>query len=116
MSAETDLQGWLTGYAPLTALVGTSIAQNAVPQGASMPYVAWTTQHAPDYGLANNLLAEGITATLECWAEDAETADAVADQVAAALQAQRVLITARSTAFDGDLGLDATVLVAEWWL
>ena len=115
MSAETDLQGWLTGYAPLTALVGTAIAQNAVPQGAAMPYVAWTMQHTPDLGLANNVLADGITATLECWAEDAETADAVADQVAAALQAQGIVITSRATAFDGELGLDATVLVAEWW-
>lgn len=115
MSAQTDFRAALAGYAPLTALVGTRIAQNAVPQGADLPYVAFTAQHTPDLGLDNTLLANGVTFSIECWAQTAAQADAVADQVRAALLAEGVVCTSRSTSYDPEVGLDATVLVAEWW-
>ena len=115
MSAETDFRTVLAGYAGLTALVGARIAQNAVPQGADLPYVAFTAQHNPDFGLDNTLLSNGVTLSIECWAATAAAADAVADQVRAALLAAGVVCTARATAFDPEVGLDATVLTAEWW-
>ena len=115
MSAETDFRAVLAGYAGLTALVSTRIAQNAVPQGASLPYVAFTAQHTPDFGLDNTKLANGVTFAVECWAETAASADAVADQVEAALLAAGVVCTSRATTFDPELGLDATALTVEWW-
>lgn len=116
MSAETDFRGLLAAYAPLTALVGTRIAQNAVPQGAALPYIAYVAQHQPEYGLDNTLHASAVTITCECWADTAAAADAVADHVQAAVEADDRVITARASSFDPDVGLDATVLSVEWWL
>lgn len=115
MSVESDFRALLAAYAPLTALVGTAIAQNAVPPNAARPYVAFVAQHTPEYGLDNTLLADGVAITCECWADDAASADAVADAVQAALLAAGRVCTARASTFDPELGLDATVLTVEWW-
>lgn len=115
MSVEQQFRSLLVGYAPLVALVGSAVAQNAVPPQASRPYVAFTAQHQPEYGLDNTLLADGVTITCECWADDAATADAVADAVQAALLAAGRVCSSRASTFDPELGLDATVLTVEWW-
>ena len=94
MSAESDLQTLLEAYAGLTALVDDRIAQNAIDQGEVPPYVVYTAQHTPEYGLNNNLLA---------------------DQVRAALLAEGVVCTSRVTGISPDTGLDATILTADWW-
>jgi hypothetical protein len=116
MSAEDDFIAVLAGYAPLAALVGTRIAQNAVPQGAALPYVAFTSSHAPEFGLDNTLHADLVTYSVECWADGAAEADAVADQVRAALLAEGVLCTSSGGTFDPEQGLDATALQVEWWV
>jgi hypothetical protein len=116
MSAESDFRAVLAAYAPLTALVGTRIAQNAVPQGATLPYVAFTASHAPEYGLDNTLHGDAVTFSIECWAESAAEADAVAVQVQAALLSEGVVCTAAGGTYDPEQGLDATALQAEWWV
>ena len=115
MSAETEFRAVLAGYAGLTALVSTRIAQNSIEQGAALPYVVFSSQQQPTHGLNNTLLATQVTFATECWADTAAAADAVADQVLAALAAQGVVHTARVSGFDPELGLDATVLTVEWW-
>jgi Protein of unknown function (DUF3168) len=115
VSAETDLQAILEAYAPLAALVDDRIAQNAAAQDDALPYVVYTSQHTPDFGLSNALLATNVQFRIECWDTDAAGADAVADQVRAALLAEGVVCTARVTGNDPDMGLQATVLVADWW-
>ncbi|MDH5338835.1 MAG: hypothetical protein OEW22_03595, partial [Rubrivivax sp.] len=84
-------------------------------QGAAMPYVSFTSRHTPDLGLDNTVLANGVIFTVRCWDDDAAGADAVADQVVSALAAAGVVCTARDTGLDAALGLDATILTAEWW-
>jgi Protein of unknown function (DUF3168) len=115
VSAETELQTLLEAYAPLTALVGDRIAQNAIDQGEAVPYVVYTSQHRPDYGLNNNILANNVQLRIECWAGSAEAADDIADAVRAALLADGVVCTSRVTGHDADTALDATILVADWW-
>lgn len=117
MSAETDFRAVLTGYAPLMALLAgeEAIAQNMAAQGVALPVVVFTSQHAPEFGLDNTLLADQVTFTVECWADTAAAADAVADQVAAALLAEAVVCTSRASTADAENGLDGTVLTAEWW-
>lgn len=116
MSAESDFRALLTGYAGLTALVPAArIAQNAVDQGAPTPYIVFTAQHTPEYGLDNTLLADGVTFRVECWADTSLAADAVADQVQLAMLADGRVCTTRQTGLDPELGLDATILTAEWW-
>lgn len=116
MSAESEFRAILTGYAGLTALVPAArIAQNAVDQDAALPYIAFTASHTPEYGLDNTLLANGVTFRVECWGETSLSADAVADQVQAAMLAAGRVCTSRVTGLDPALGLDATILTAEWW-
>jgi hypothetical protein len=115
MSAETEFRAILSAYAGLTALVSTRIAQNAVPQGAALPYVAFTANHAPDFGLDNTQLSDEVTFSIECWADGAAAADAVADQVQAALLASYIVCTSRASTFDPEVGLDATVLTAQYF-
>ena len=116
MSAETDFRTVLTSAAGVTALVpAVRISQNAVDQDADLPYIAFTSRHAPVHGLANNVLATEVTFAVQCWGATSTEADAVADAVQAALLAAGTVCTARATAFDPDLGLDGTVLTAQWW-
>lgn len=112
---EADLSTLLGAYAPLTALVGTRIAQNAVPQGSALPYVAFATQQQPEYGLDNTLHATAVTISCECWADNAADADAVADEVQAAIELDGRVVISRASTFDPDVGLDATVITVEWW-
>lgn len=115
MTAETDLRALLAAYGGLTALVGVRIRQNAAEAADDMPYVVYSASHQPDFGLANNTLANNVQFTLQCWAATAAAADAVADQVQAALLAAGVVCTSRDTGHDSETGRDGTVLVADWW-
>ncbi len=115
MSAETDLQALLEGAAGVAALVGDRIAQNAIDQGQAVPYIVYTSQHTPDYGLNNALLATNVQFRIECWAATAVAADAIADAVRAALLAEGVVCTSRVTGHSPETALDATILVADWW-
>lgn len=122
MSVETDFRAALAAHAPLTALVGTRIAQNAVPQGSVYPLVVYTVQHAPELSLFNQTHADACTVNVQCWAETAAGASAVADAVLAALaadataQAHDATMTLRDNAFDPTVGLDAEQLSIEWWI
>ena len=119
MSIETDFRALLTGYAPLSALVGTRIAMNAVPEGSVVPLVVFSATHDRTLGLDNSLLADQCSIDVQCWAETAVDADQVADAVIAAIAtapaASGAVVLGRSTTFEPDLGLDATILSAEWW-
>lgn len=114
MSAETDFRALLAARPQLAALVGTRIAQNAVPQGSPLPLVVFASSHTPERSTNGTLLADEVTFTVQCVAEDSAVADQVADEVEAAIYA-RAEVTARDAAFNEELALDATVLVIQWW-
>ena len=106
MSAETSFAALLAGYSPLTALVGTRIAQNAVPQNEPMPLVVFAASHAPTLGLDNTLLADEVSFTVQCWASDAVTAASVATQVQAAIGARAEMVGS-SDAYNPELDAHA---------
>lgn len=120
MSAEIDFRAALVAETALTALVGTRIVQNGIPEGQPLPYVVFTSSHDLSLGLDGSVLADQVAFNVECWATGALVADQVADAVVLALQnhaplsSGAVAIT-RTTGFDQDNGLDATVLSIEWW-
>lgn len=116
MSAETDFRAVLAGFAGLTALVGQAIAQNAVPPKTAAPYVVFTSEHQPSRALGNTLLGERVTFNVACWGKTPASADAVADQVEAALAAQGIQPEARAGEFDPETLLDCTQLVFDWWI
>jgi len=118
MSVETDFRALLAGNASVTALVGTRIALNAVPEDAALPLVVYAVSHDRTVGLDGTLLAEQCSVAVQCWADTATAADAVADAVVAAIAtaaAGQAAVLARSTTFDPEMGLDGTELTVEWW-
>lgn len=121
MSAETEFRAALAAHAPLTALVGTRIAQNAVDAGLALPYVVFRAQHEPQPGLDGVLDLDVVTITAECWGATALEADAVADAAVAAIAAWELArpkltaeVTSRAQGYEGELQLDATVLSISW--
>lgn len=119
MSIEADFRAQLAGYAPLTALVSTRIALNALLDSAGMPCVVFGLVITPiiDAGLVK--LAERAAITVQCWGETAASAQAVADSAVAAVAAAPISHAAqlvdRSTAYDEELGLDGVLLTFDWW-
>ena len=121
MSVEADFRATLAAHAPLTALVGTRISQNAVDQ-PGRPLVVFVVRHDPILGLGGAGLGDQCTITAQCWGTTAEQADAVANAVEGALAAGSLAIaacatrTARGTVYDEETGADGTELTIEWWV
>ena len=119
MSVETDFRATLAAHAPLVALVGSRIAQDAVPEGAKPPLVVYAATHSRTLGLNGTLLADACTLQVQCWADTGAQASAVADAVTVALQTapadSGACVTERATTFDPEMGLDGVQLTVEWW-
>ena len=119
MSVEDDFRALLAARSQLTALVGARIAQNAVPEGSPVPLVVFAVTHDRTLGLDNALLLDQCAISVQCWADNATEADAVADQVvlavAGAPTARGACVVDRDATYDADLGLDGTLLTVEWW-
>lgn len=115
MNDADDFRAALVSYAPLTALVPAErISQNAADQSAEPPYIVFTAREVRSHGLANNLQATSYAVQVQCWGVSAAQADDVADEVEAALGVAFVICGTRTTAFDPQLDLDATVLTVDW--
>lgn len=119
MSAETDFQALLDGHAALTALVDTRIALAAVADGAGYPCVVYLAQHDPTFGVGGAVLADLVTITVQCWADTAVGAAAVAAAVRGAIAtapgARCCAVVGEAPAYDEQTGLDAVLLTVEWW-
>lgn len=121
MSAETSFRAALAARAQLTALVGTRIALNAVPEDEPMPLVVFGARHDPERSLDGTLIVDQVTFTVQCWGRTAAEAAQVADEVEAAINAHDAASTnvctwveSRADGHDGDLGLDAQILTVMW--
>ncbi len=119
MSAETDFRALLVAHPGLAALVGTRVAENAVPQGAALPYVAFTARHELTHNLLGEVMADQVAFTVQCWGANASEAAAVAAQVALAVQAAEpargAVVISTDGAYDPQTGADASILSIEWW-
>lgn len=121
MSVETDFRVALAAHAPLTALVGTRIAQDSVPEGVVYPVVVFGANHTRILGMDNTLLGDQCAISVQCWADTAAAASSVADAVIAALAvsaeaiAACAVVTERATTADPEIGLDGVLLSVEWW-
>lgn len=118
MSAAADFRALLEAHAPLTALVGDRIAQNALGEGAPYPAVVYTISTNYERGLSGALLGTTHSISVTSWGESPESAEAVADAVDAAILAANpahdILVTDRASDFDPDLGLDGVQQSVEW--
>lgn len=120
MTVETDFRAVAVAHAPLVALVGQRVVQNGIDDGTEGDYIVFTTSHEPHLGIGGQVLGDQVSITAECWAATAMRANAIADALVAAMATAPpmacVTVTNRASGFDGDLGLDATVLSLEWWI
>ena len=119
MSAETDFRALLAAHAPLTALVATRIAQDAVGEGDGVPLVIFSARHEPLTAVDGSQVADQVSFVVQCWADTGAAAAAVADAVQGALATapltRAVRVLDRSTTFEPDLGQDGVILTVEWW-
>jgi hypothetical protein len=116
MSLDTDLRALLVGNVALTALVSARITADRMEQGASRPFVVFS-RVSTDYqtGLGGAVLAERVTFDVQCWADTRASAEAVADAVKAVFDANQRPVLSRTSGYDSDLDLEATLLTVEWW-
>lgn len=118
MSAESDFHALLAAAAPLTALVGNAIAQNAAPPTAPDRYCVFTAEHQRTGSLLGDLVDDTVTFTLQCWAKSATDADLVADAATAAIDAappeRYAEVLARTTVYSPELDRDGVELLVEW--
>lgn len=119
MSVETTFRALLAAYAPLTALVGTRIAQDVMAQGQPTPFVVFTASHDLSHNLLGEVIADACMLSVQCWATTSAQSQALADAVQAAVATAPADVGATTTnrtgGYDEETDLHATVLTVEWW-
>lgn len=117
--AEAQVRAMLTAHAPLTAVVGTRIAVNAVPEGSGYPCVVFAARVESQLTLSGDLDELEGSASIQCWAGDPAGARTLADHVRDAVDAvdpqYGAVVQSEMTIFDADLGLDGVQLEVQWW-
>lgn len=117
-SAESQFRTVLAAHAPLTAVIGTRIALNAIPEGGGIPCVVYAVRTEP----AQTLLGDGdkpqATISVQCWAADQvaarELADLVREAIDTADAARCAYVLSDATVFDEEMGLDGVQLEVDW--
>lgn len=116
MSAESALYSALSGASGLTALVGTRIYPDVIPEDADLPAVVYQRAGtSPVTTIGNVTVAENIRFVITAWAETRTAADAVAVEIGPALAAAENPAVDRSTGYDPECGLYAATVDVDWW-
>lgn len=115
--ADTAIRASLAGHAPLTALVANRIAHDAAEQKWGPPFIAIErTETEEQRTLSGELMGTRVVYDVSCWSKVRAEANTVADAAAAAILDAQQEVTNRSSAYDPDTDLVATVITVEWWL
>lgn len=124
MSAETELQALLVGDAGVRAALGVTtalaagkqVAADRVEQDTPRPFCVYTRAGTDRMeGLDGTVHATKATFEMQMWGDTRLQADALADACQTAITTATQAVTGRSTAYDGELDLEATILTVEWW-
>lgn len=111
MSAETDFYALLSGSAGVTALVGTRIYPDVLPEDCIYPAIVYARSGTdPERLLDGSVAVTRIELACAAWAETRVSADAVADAVEAALLGGGFATLSRVAAADPETGLLAAQL------
>lgn len=116
MSIDTDFRATLAGHAALTTLVGTAIAQGAVPSGAALPLVVFSVRTDTDYGLDGTNLGDRADIECQCWAKQSDSAQAVAAAVRGAIATvpNNAIVTSERDSYDSELDAHSSILNVVW--
>lgn len=118
MSAETELYAALSSLPALTALVGTRIYPDVIPEDIAMPAVVTARQGTePVVSVSGTQFGEFAQMIISAWATTRTVAESVADQVDAALIASGNYATNRSGGYDDETGafsvtIETTLFIA----
>lgn len=116
MSAETELYALLSGAAPVIALAGSRISADRIEQGTARPFIVFSRVGTEAFGgLSGEIFDTRVTLEVQAWADTRAQAESLADAINAAIVAADHFVTGRSSGYDGELDLEATILTVEWW-
>lgn len=105
MSAESSLYAILAAAAGVTALVGSKIYPDLIPEEKDPPYIGFERiSTEPVATIHGTVLAEDVGMVVACWAETRVAAEALADAVDAAMRAAGHIYTARGAELDEATG------------
>ena len=116
MSIETAFVAALLAHAPLTALVDDGISQEAAPSVETLPLVVFSVRADRALGLNNTLHASRASIDVQCWADTAAAARAVADALigAVATVPDKAVVTDDRGTYDPELKLYGQLLTVVW--
>lgn len=116
MSIETDFRSALVAHAPLTALVDDGIAQEAAPSVETLPLVVYSVLVDRSLGLDGTLHARRAGIDVQCWADTAAGARAVADAIVGAVATvpDKAVVTSDRGTYDPELKLYGQILTVVW--
>jgi hypothetical protein len=116
VNAEADVIALLRDW-PGLATVVTGIFLNAADEAQPLPYIVVTGTHDRQLLLTGELDLDHVTFTVVAWATGAAVAEAIADEVQDALDADDTYaVLARTGGFDEQTANDASVLTADRWI
>lgn len=111
MSAETQLYALLSGNAGVTALVGTRIYPDLIPEEKDSPYIGYErVATAPIATIHGSVPGTEVGMAVACWAETRVQAEEVADAVEAAMRAAGHVYRGRGAEIDAATGRLAATL------
>jgi hypothetical protein len=120
VSVESDVVASLLAHAPLATLVGQKVSPDKVLQDVTRPFIVYTVQRTPHHTIDNACRTTLYTFTLQAWADNRTSADAVADAVEAALAASAlegggIPVDDRQTISESDLDFEGNEITFTYW-
>lgn len=116
MSFEADLKALLLADGPLVAKVVDRVSADRIEQGALRPFVVYSRVNTEYAGtLLGPSLAEKGVFEIQVWADTRIAVEAVADDIERILIADARAVTGRSSGYDAELDLEATIITVDWW-
>lgn len=116
MSFETELKALLLADSGIIAKVVDRVSADRIEQGALKPFVIFTrVSTEQNLGLTGASLASKGVFEVQCWGDTRVAVEALADDVERVFLADARAVTGRSSGYDAELDLEATIITVDWW-
>lgn len=111
MSAESEIYAALTADATLTALVGTRIYPDALPEDGEFPAIVYMREDSnPQYAISGEYYGSFVTIGIQAWAQKRSVSNAVGVAAINAMMLAGMQHDSRKVGYDPEVGLFATVI------
>lgn len=114
MSAETIVFSALSGYAGLTAIVSARIYPDVLPEKTIYPAVVFSREAtSPIRSISGHYFGSDVSMQVGCWGNTRTEADSAGDQASEALEAAGIYPKGKSSGYDPETDLFASVIEIE---